>query len=140
MRFSRTARPARNTRSIDDAILPLTNVVFLLLIFFMLAGRLAIPEPFTIQPPRSTSDQSADHSGIDVQIGRDGKLALDGDTQSMDALQAAVAERLSQTPETAIRLRADSATRSARVVNVMQHLHAAGARRLRLITVSPDQS
>lgn len=140
MRFSRTARPARNTRSIDDAILPLTNVVFLLLIFFMLAGRLATPEPFTIEPPQSTSNQAADQGGIDVQIGRDGTLALDGHTQSMDALQAAVAERLRQTPETAIRLRADSATRSTRVVAVMQHLHAAGARQLRLITVSPDQS
>ena len=30
----------------DERILPLINVVFLLLIFFMLAGRLAVSDPF----------------------------------------------------------------------------------------------
>jgi biopolymer transport protein ExbD len=139
MHFRRPTQQTRNERSLDDAILPLTNIVFLLLIFFMLAGRLATPEPFTIQPPQSTSKHAADTSGIDVQIGRDGQLAMDGKTQTINDLQAAVAARLKQSPDTAIQLRADGSTRAERVVEIMQRLHAAGAQKLRLITVSPDR-
>ncbi|MDA3922526.1 MAG: biopolymer transporter ExbD [Salinisphaera sp.] len=139
MHFRRPTQQTRNERSLDDAILPLTNIVFLLLIFFMLAGRLATPEPFTIQPPQSTSKHAADTSGIDVQIGRDGQLAMDGKTQTISDLQAAVAARLKQSPDTAIQLRADGSTRAERVVEIMQRLHAAGAQKLRLITVSPDR-
>ena len=35
----------RSGRSEDDRILPLINVVFLLLIFFMLAGKLSASDP-----------------------------------------------------------------------------------------------
>ena len=42
-------------RNDEERILPLVNVVLLLLIFFMLAGRLAASDPFEIAPPRSAS-------------------------------------------------------------------------------------
>ena len=43
-------------RNEDERILPLINVVFLLLIFFMLAGRLSASDPFQVEPPRSSAD------------------------------------------------------------------------------------
>lgn len=136
MRFRRQGGSGRTQRSLDDAVLPLTNVVFLLLIFFMLAGHLASPEPFAITPPRSVSQSHAASQGIDVQISADGRLAFEGRAQSADALQAAVKQRLANNPDTPVRLRADGATASARVVAIMRRLHAAGAHKLRLITVS----
>lgn len=36
-------------------MLPLVNIVFLLLIFFMMAGAVSAPEPLKVQPPRSWS-------------------------------------------------------------------------------------
>ena len=40
----------------EEGVLPLINVVFLLLIFFMLAGRLASVDPFRTEPPLSASE------------------------------------------------------------------------------------
>ena len=44
--------PPKRPRSTEDNILPLINVVFLLLIFFMLAGVLTQSPPFSLTPPR----------------------------------------------------------------------------------------
>jgi len=47
--------PERRPDPTEERVLPLINVVFLLLIFFMLAGSLSVTEPFDIEPPASQS-------------------------------------------------------------------------------------
>ena len=95
MQFSRRQRPRGNG---DESILPLTNVVFLLLIFFMLAGRLASPEAFDIQPPVSTSEAQARRDGLEIQLSADGDIAIDGQAVDLDALEERVCDRSRPTP------------------------------------------
>ena len=131
MRFARP-RP----RNDDERILPLINVVFLLLIFFMLAGRFSAADPFQIDPPRSASDGVATERDILVLVGADGRLALDGEIIEEAALGAAVADRLSPDKKVQLWLKADGGAETTRVVEVMELLRAAGAQRLRLLTVT----
>jgi len=135
MHFSRNRQSQRNG---DEAILPLTNVVFLLLIFFMLAGRLAAPEALDIQPPSSVSESAAESAGLEVQVAADGELALDGEHLTLDALKTQVRQRLNARPDTPLRLKADGEGDASRVVAIMQELREAGAEKLRLITVAAD--
>ncbi|MES1939091.1 biopolymer transport protein ExbD/TolR [Salinisphaera sp. T5B8] len=135
MHFPRSQRSRVNG---DDSILPLTNVVFLLLIFFMLAGRLASPEAFDIQPPVSTSEAQARRDGLEIQIAASGDIAVDGQPIDLDALQERVANDLKADPALAIRLKADGEGDATRVVAVMQVLRDAGAEKLRLITLAPE--
>ena len=121
---------------LDDAVLPLTNVVFLLLIFFMLAGRMAAPSPLGVTPPHSTSRAPADQQGIEISLAADGRVALDDQPIKDDALEKAVRQRLQQRPHTPVRLRADAGLATSRVVQMMNLLRAAGAHRLRLVTQS----
>ncbi len=73
MRFSRPGK-----RGGEVGVLPLVNIVFLLLIFFMLAGRLEDADPFPLEPVRSASrDAPAPREHL-LLLGRDGALALDG--------------------------------------------------------------
>lgn len=132
MHFPRTRRAHHS----DEAILPLTNVVFLLLIFFMLAGRLTSPRPFDVDPPQSASEATAEYQGLEVQIAANGNLALDGDAVALDILAERVRERLQSEPDTPLRLKADGAGDATRVVAVMHVLRDAGAEKLRLITVA----
>lgn len=131
MRFARP-RP----RNDDERILPLINVVFLLLIFFMLAGRFSAADPFQIDPPRSASEGVATERDILVLVGADGRLALDGEIIEEAALGAAVADRLSPDKTMRLWLKADGSAEATRVVEVMELLRAAGAERLRLLTVT----
>jgi biopolymer transport protein ExbD len=121
----------------EERILPLVNVVFLLLIFFMLAGRLAASDPFRIEPPRSTSEGLVEPQETLVLLGADGRLALDGEMLDEAALKAAVAARMASAAPPRVRLKADGHAEATRVVAVMELLRAAGVERLKLLTV-PD--
>jgi len=122
-------------KSDDERILPLINIVFLLLIFFMLAGRLAATDPFRIEPPRSASEAPPDVQEHVVFVAADGRLAFDGEVMESAALKAAVSEAMQQEPPPRIRLKADAGTEATQVVVVMETLRDAGVETLRLLTI-----
>ena len=129
-------RRARRPRdSGDERILPLVNIVFLLLIFFMVAGRLAADDPFEIAPPRSAAGGAAPEGPPLVLAGADGRLALDGAVMARPALLAAIPERLG--PAGRLRLKVDGRADAAKIVGLVAELKAAGARDIRLLTM-PD--
>lgn len=122
-------------RSDEERILPLINVVFLLLIFFMLAGRIAASDPFEVAPPRSASEGAVAQRDMLVLIDAEGRLALDGEIMTEDALRDAVAERLSGNRQARVQLKADGRAEAAGVVALMQTLRESGVERLKLLTV-----
>lgn len=130
----------RRPRNDDERILPLINVVFLLLIFFMLAGRLAASDPFTIGPPKSLDAGPVEIEDLLVQVGADGRLALNGEPMDRAALAAAVADRV-RSGEAGpgavgtVRLKADGAVAAADVVSLMDLLREAGVMSLQLLTL-----
>ncbi|MCG8695644.1 MAG: biopolymer transporter ExbD, partial [Minwuiales bacterium] len=117
-------------------ILPLINVVFLLLIFFMLAGRLSAGDPFRVDPPASVSADPAEQRDLVVLVGADGRLALDGAVVDKAGLLTGVTQRLGDGGESLVRVKADAAAEALAVVEVMEVLRDAGVERLRLLTVT----
>ncbi|MBL26267.1 MAG: biopolymer transporter ExbD [Rhodospirillaceae bacterium] len=130
----RLRAPQRET-SDDERILPLINVVFLLLIFFMIAGRLASSDPFNIEPPQSASEGPPEAQEMVVLVGADGDLALDGEIMDETTLEAAVAERMAAEDVPPLRLKADGRADATKVVAVMELLREAGVESLRLLTI-----
>jgi biopolymer transport protein ExbD len=123
----------------EERVLPLINVVFLLLIFFMLAGRLSASDPFAVTPAQSASEGLPEAPQMLVLVGADGTLALDGDILDAAALEAALVTRLAARGEGAppprIRLKADGRAPAVRIVAVMEMLRDAGVETLNLLTV-----
>ena len=70
MRF---AQPRQRRR--PESIVAMINVVFLLLIFFMMAARIAPPQPFDVTPPQATSQARPGQSRT-VYLSEDGALAF----------------------------------------------------------------
>ena len=112
-------------------MLPLINVVFLLLIFFMLSGHLASVDPFRTEPPRSTSEGLKQAHRMVVYVGADGRLALDGTIMDETALRGAFARH---GPARTVHLKADGRAGAARVVATMELLRSAGVEKLDLLT------
>lgn len=119
----------------EERILPLINVVFLLLIFFMLAGRLAASDPFKVKPPASANEHPAHDAESTVLIAADEQLALDGEVMSAEALEKAMAERIRSGGPAVVRVKADGQAEGRRVVDLMERLRRAGVVKLRLLTV-----
>lgn len=122
-------------RSDEERILPLINIVFLLLIFFMVAGKLAASDPLEINPPQSALESEAGLRELLVLLDAEGRLALDGEVMDESALKAALQKRLSG-DQMRIRLKADGRAEATRVVALMELLQDAGAEKVKLLTVA----
>lgn len=131
---SRRLARARPPEDVDARILPLINIVFLLLVFFMFAGRLSPADPFEITPPDAANAGAAQPAGAEILLGPDAELALGGHRMDRAALLERLARRLGDTPDLAVRVRADRASAARRLVVLMQDLRRLGARDVTLIT------
>ena len=130
---SLTAPP--KAKNDDERILPLINVVFLLLIFFMVAGALSKPDPFELSAPTSRSDGVAGDHDLVIHMGTEGRLALDGRMMAEDALIEAVADRFATEETVRVRVKADGGMQAAQAIRLMQRLRGVGVKQVKLLTV-----
>jgi len=139
MRLGKPKANNRRPRNDDDAVMPLINIVFLLLIFFMVAGKLTSSDPFEISPPSSSSGINEDPGSLTLLVGRNGETALDGTVIAEADLANALTERLQDEPSIVLRLKADGGAKAADVIQVMEIIRDAGAGELNLLTL-PDRT
>lgn len=130
-------RPQRQ-RDHETHLIPLINIVFLLLIFFMLTAKLTQPEPFEVEPPVSASTQPVELQELIVLIGADGRLAVGEQTVDEEGLRASISAHLAEQQETRIKLKADARVEAERLLSVMEILRQAGVERLILLTALGD--
>lgn len=129
-------RPAEN-------LLPMINVVFLLLVFFLIASTLAPPEPFPVSPPEA--EAGAEAEGVfTLHLAADGALGFHdatGGEAVFAALAAARTDHCAQTDCVAapprLMLRVDAALPAARLAAMLPRLGGMGFARVDLITVRP---
>ncbi|MBT8155457.1 biopolymer transporter ExbD [Epibacterium ulvae] len=62
----------------SDTIVTLIDVVFFLLVFFMLIGRMDATAPFDVSPPVALSGQDMPTGGATISVAQDGALAYAG--------------------------------------------------------------
>lgn len=139
MRLGQSKALNRRPRNDDDAVMPLINIVFLLLIFFMVAGKLTSSDPFEISPPSSSSGINEDPGTLTLLIGRNGETALNGTVIAQTELAQSLSDRLQEEPGLILRLKADGAAKATDIIQVMEIIRDAGAGELNLLTL-PDRS
>lgn len=108
--------PPRKPRG--ESIIPMINVVFLLLIFFLLTARITTPDPFPVTPPDGEAGDPALLQGV-LYVSAAGELAYD--TARGEAVWALIAARDEATP---LEIRADLATPATRIATLLRQLRA----------------
>lgn len=129
--------PKKNKRSADDNILPLINVVFLLLIFFVIAGAITRDAPFDLTLPATSHTQArAAPSGQILSVAADGTLAFKGETIKAPSLDKVLADWPTDKP---LQIRADRHLRASKLSNLLNRLREAGITKVRLLTQHQPQ-
>ncbi|NKN32792.1 ExbD/TolR family protein [Marichromatium bheemlicum] len=132
MRFTRPQpRP-----SSDDQLIPLINVIFLMLIFFMLAGHIAPSDPIEIEPPRSSEAPEAQPPQPEQRtllIATDGRLALDGNALSPPQLQRRLAAWREAVPTGTLRIKADARLSAGQLQETLTLLRELGIEHITLL-------
>lgn len=126
MDLSAPSRPPRT-----ESIVPMINVLFLLLIFFLMTSHLARPEPFEVVPPYAGAKGKANAEQI-LFVDKNGRMSFNA-TEG----EAAIADLAARSTETSvIQLRADASIEAKRLARIMRDLSGAGLSRVELV-ISP---
>lgn len=121
-------------RDREIGVIPLINVVLLLLVFFMLAGRITPREMLTVDPPFSRSGAPAGTYEALVLISADGRIVFGDYEVEEHMLGSAVAQQVGKDPDIWVKIKADSQVDSAVLVRVLAYLQEAGIERVLLLT------
>ena len=124
---------------IVDIISNLINIVFLLLIFFMLSGTLAKTDLFEVNPPKSNTSSSAEAPELVILISDDSKIALDNQPIKINDLEIILAKILETTSIEEILIKADGNAKSGVLSKVIKHIRNAGIKRAAIVTQNKDK-
>ena len=119
-------------------MIPLINLVFLLLIFFLVSGTIEKFDVIPLEIPVADSGKVLDEGHIVVVLGQYDEVILNDELTTIDALGGQVKALLENNPRKIISLKADSRMLASRLVRVMDIMREAGGNNMSLITQSAD--
>jgi len=111
----------------EPNIAPLIDIVFILLIFFVVTTTFARDLGLEVERPKASSGAEQPTHIVRVAVGRGGELAVDGLATSPWRLQAEVHDRLSHYVDKSVLVVADRSVDAETLVQVMDRCRLAGA-------------
>ena len=123
---------------LEGNILPIINMTFLLLLFFIVVGSFSESFNQDIAPPESISEQLTESSPTELELTRDGVLSWDGKPTTVPAWADSYrADGLALPGK--VRLRADANTPAAHFIPVLEDLKFLEISRVALVTIDRDK-
>jgi biopolymer transport protein ExbD len=119
-------------------IIPMIDVVFFLLVFFMMASlSMTVYRGMPVNLPRAASGSAPPAESAAVTVSRDGQAYLDRQPVTRSVLGERLRGLVAANPAVAIVITADEAVAHGRVVDVLDEIRLAGVTRMS-IAVRPD--
>lgn len=118
----------------EVGVIPLINVIFLMLVFFMLFGTVTSPDLLDVEPPRSESQRGAPDTEVRVLVDADGRIAVNGEEVESQALSTVIDAVMRGQSGTRIVLKADAELRAATLLPVLEALQRSGPAEIALLT------
>ena len=117
-------------------LVPLINIVFLLLIFFMLSGTLSKKDLFEVKPPSSYTASNAESPEIIILISSDNKISLDDKIISSNELEAYLTTLLKKQNIEEVLIKADGNASSGTLSKIIRMIRNSGIKRAAIVTKS----
>ena len=130
IRSLRSRGRARGAPEIQIA--PMIDLMFTLLIFFVVTTSFVRETGLEVQRPRSSTATELDKSAILVGVGPAGEVSFEGRRVELLSLRMLLEQRLARSPESGVVLVADRLATAEAIVRVMDEAQRGGARRVAL--------
>jgi len=119
-------------------MVPLINVVFLMLVFFMVAGQIQKADPIPVMPPQSINDnRAATDPNIEIVLGADNSLYVDDKLFVIDDVQAYLEQQFASAANKDgfwVQIKADGAISLEKLRPVFNQVRLAGLTKVSLAT------
>jgi biopolymer transport protein ExbD len=128
-----------STGSVPDInISPLIDVVFLLLIFFMVTTAFVEETGVEVQKPRATSAKQLEKKSIFIAVTPDGQVVHGGQEVGIHGIRGLVRRLIKNKPRPVI-LMTDEDSRAGLVVDVIDECKVAGAKTVSIATAPEEE-
>jgi len=117
----------RSRRASREPVVPMINVVFLLLIFFLMTAQIVPPAPFELTLPAAEADE--DQGAAALYVNANGDIAYEALRGEAALTQAVVASE-----DAPLRLFADATLNASALARVLAQLSALGATEVEIVT------
>jgi len=135
-RFSRFGAGERAPDNSEINISPLIDVVFILLIFFIVTTVFVEETGLELDKPRAASQQDLEKNSILIGVARDGRVFHGGREVGVGGVRSVVTRLLEQKTMPVI-IQADRATPTESTVAVLDEAKLAGAASVFVSTIEP---
>ncbi|MCU7931639.1 MAG: biopolymer transporter ExbD [Candidatus Thiodiazotropha sp. (ex Codakia rugifera)] len=117
---------------------PLIDIVFLLLVFFMLTAHFIEDQAIDIQLPEAqSSNPSQEDDTVEVVMAPNGDLLVDGHVSTLDKLEETLRGALHAPDKRFVRLKGDQNAQFGLGIKVIDAARNAGAESLDILTEKP---
>ena len=116
------------SEKVDINMGPLVDMVFLLLIFFVVTTSFVKESGIEVQRAIASTAEIQEKGNVMVGISRDGEVYFDGKKVDVRSLRGLVERALAEDPEAGIVVVADQASESGMMIQVMDQCRMAGAK------------
>jgi biopolymer transport protein ExbD len=110
-------------------VVPLVDIILVVLIIFMVTAPMIMKPSINVNLPKAASGEATTPSKLNITIGTDGKLSLDGKVVDDTEVQAAATEEFKKNPEVQAIISADKDVPHGRVVSVLDIVKGAGVKK-----------
>lgn len=125
----------RRKRQPKLMIIPMIDIIFFLLVFFMLSTLYMVDQQLIpVQLPQAQSAQSEKPRSIAITVTADGKILFDKEELPLELLQKRAQVELTKQNDLIFILRSDKQVAYGKVVAALDELKLAGAQRISIAT------
>lgn len=110
-------------------VVPLVDVILVVLIIFMVTAPMIMKPSINVNLPKAASGEATTPSKLNITIGTDGKLNLDGQAVDDAQVQAKAQEEAAKNPDIQAIISADKDVPHGRVVSVLDIVKGAGVKK-----------
>lgn len=117
----------------DDNMIPLINIIFLLLIFYMIAGQIQATQVQGLELPEMSDKTVAQRAPMVLQITHNNKLYLNGENYPIDEL-AQVIQSQNKEQKNTVNIYADHRLHAKQLNEILDVLRAQDIEKIELIS------
>jgi biopolymer transport protein ExbD len=122
----RRKRSAQNNEDTGVDLTPMLDVVFIMLIFFIVTTSFVKEAGIEVSRPSAATAEKKDKASIFVGISESGDIWIDKRKIDIRSVRANIERLHAETPEGSIVVQADKGSKTGTLVRVMDQIRAAG--------------
>jgi len=132
--FQSVRQKNRSKEKAEIKIAPLIDMVFILLIFFIVTTSFVPETGVSVERPAARSAENLESRSILIGIGSSGEIYMSGSRVGLFSLKPLLENKLRNQPNLSVVLVADKATAADLIVRVMDEVRISGVKRIALAT------